>query len=40
MMDAAWTYRRFFRLIEGSFGALFGMIAAKVILDGLKGLRA
>jgi threonine efflux protein len=40
MIDAGRTYGRFFRLIEGSFGALFGIIGARVVLDGIKGLRA
>lgn len=33
------AYRRFFRLIEAAFGALFGLIGAKLVIDGLREIR-
>jgi threonine efflux protein len=33
------TYKRFFRLIETGFGVAFGTLGAKLIVDGIKGLR-
>jgi threonine/homoserine/homoserine lactone efflux protein len=33
------AYARFFRVIEGSFGAVFGAIGAKVFIDGVRELR-
>lgn len=33
------TYARFFRWIEGTFGALFGALGAKLLVDGLKEVR-
>jgi len=34
------AYARFFRVIEGGFGAVFGAIGAKVFVDGLRELKA
>lgn len=34
------TYQRFFRAIEGTFGALFGGVGAKLVLDGIRELRS
>ena len=34
------TYGRFFRVIEASFGALFGLIGAKLLVDGVRAIRA
>lgn len=34
------AYARFFRVIEGSFGAVFGAIGAKVFVDGVRELKA
>ncbi|MCB5176586.1 LysE family translocator [Microvirga lenta] len=34
------AYARFFRAIEGSFGLVFGAIGAKLVVDGVKELRA
>ena len=33
------AYTRFFRWIEGAFGALFALIGARLALDGLRSLR-
>ncbi|MXN66034.1 LysE family transporter [Stappia sp. GBMRC 2046] len=33
------AYGRFFRWIEGTFGALFGALGAKLLIDGLKEAR-
>jgi threonine/homoserine/homoserine lactone efflux protein len=33
------AYTRFFRAIEGTFGALFGAIGAKLVLDGIRSVR-
>ena len=32
-------YRRFFRLIEGSFGMMFGAFGARLIFDGIREVR-
>lgn len=37
---AVQTYGRFFRVIEAMFGAVFGMIGAKLVTDGLRELRS
>jgi threonine/homoserine/homoserine lactone efflux protein len=34
------AYARFFRGIEGAFGAIFGLVGAKLFLDGMRELRA
>lgn len=34
------TYQRFFRAIEAAFGAVFGAIGIKLVVDGLRQLRA
>lgn len=34
------TYGRFFRVIEASFGAVFGFVGAKLVMDGLRDLRS
>lgn len=33
------TYQRFFRVIDASFGAIFGLIGGRLLLDGLRALR-
>jgi threonine/homoserine/homoserine lactone efflux protein len=33
------VYARFFRAIEGGFGAIFGAIGAKLFIDGVRELR-
>ncbi|KXJ53824.1 MAG: hypothetical protein AXW12_13585 [Thalassospira sp. Nap_22] len=33
------TYQRFFRVIDASFGAIFGLIGGRLLLDGLHALR-
>lgn len=33
------TYGRFFRFIETAFGAIFGMLGAKLVADGLREIR-
>jgi threonine/homoserine/homoserine lactone efflux protein len=33
------AYTRFFRIIEASFGALFGVIGAKLVVDGIRSVR-
>lgn len=33
------TYGRFLRLIETSFGGIFGFVGAKLVMDGLRDLR-
>lgn len=33
-------YRRFFRLIEGAFGAVFGILGGRLLFDGIRALRA
>ena len=34
------TYGRFFRLIEASFGAVFGFVGTKLVMVGLRDLRS
>jgi threonine/homoserine/homoserine lactone efflux protein len=34
------VYARFFRVIEGGFGAIFGAIGAKLFIDGMRELKA
>jgi threonine/homoserine/homoserine lactone efflux protein len=34
------VYARFFRVIEGGFGAIFGVIGAKLFIDGVREMRA
>ena len=34
------TYGRFFRLIEASFGAMFGFVGANLVMDGRRDLRS
>ncbi len=34
------AYGRFFRLIEGAFGAIFGAIGGKLVVDGVRELRS
>jgi threonine/homoserine/homoserine lactone efflux protein len=34
------VYARFFRVIEGGFGAIFGAIGAKLLVDGVRELKA
>ncbi|WP_268995453.1 hypothetical protein [Microvirga roseola] len=33
------AYARFFRFVEGIFGAVFGMIGAKLVIDGVREVR-
>jgi len=33
------TYQRFFRVIDASFGAIFGLIGGRLLIDGLRALR-
>jgi threonine efflux protein len=34
------AYARFFRIIEGAFGLLFGAVGAKLVIDGAQEIRA
>ncbi|MBB4018401.1 threonine/homoserine/homoserine lactone efflux protein [Chelatococcus caeni] len=34
------AYQRFFRAIEGAFGAVFGAVGAHLLADGVRELRA
>jgi threonine/homoserine/homoserine lactone efflux protein len=34
------AYTRFFRWIEGAFGAVFGLVGGRLLLDGLRELRS
>ena len=33
------AYQRFFRTIDGLFGAVFGVIGGRLLIDGLRDLR-
>ncbi|RCK35431.1 hypothetical protein TH9_01665 [Thalassospira xiamenensis] len=34
------AYQRFFRVVDGIFGAVFGVIGSKILIDGMRDLRS